>query len=243
VKIFYALAPSNPKSGKPQVGLDDGLSPEDGLKGSLDNPVSGDHDSLVSGNVSVSGLGDNYKLLLFDMATGINLCHGSIICAHIFQYHWWGRLSTFSSFQNINHVCNGLLLYKPVKEAFDCARLCIKVNGQSMWFCLLNETLRMIKLYDRAITLCKVAKIKFPPTQVEMELTTTFGDLDGREVCFPEGCSNQPSKQLLALHARTALLYAKARYSVPETSVLYLDREMSVLDDSQTEEALQYLPA
>jgi hypothetical protein len=95
----------------------------------------------------------------------------------------------------------------------------------------------MIKLYDRAITLCKVAKIKFPPTQVEMELTTTFGDLDGREVCFPEGCSNQPSKQLLALHACTALLYAKARYSVPDTSVLYLDQEMSVSDDLHTEES------
>lgn len=248
VKIFYGLAPNNPESDEPQVGLDDGLSPEDGLRVSLDSPVAGDTDSLVSVdshvsvNSHVSKLGDDYKILLFDMATGMNLRHGSVICAHIFQYRWQGKLSTLSSFQNINHVRNGLLLYKPVEDAFDRARLCIEVNGQSMRFRLLDETLRTTKLYDRAIVLRKAAKIKVPPTQVEMELTTTFGDLDGREVCFPEGCSNRPSKRLLALHARAALLYAKARYPVPETSVLYLDREMSVSDDSHTEQALRYLP-
>jgi hypothetical protein len=87
VKIFYALTPNNPELDEPQVGLDNGLSPEDGLKGSLDSPVSGDHDGLVSVNSDVSGLGDDYKLLLFNMATRINLHHGSVICAHIFQYH------------------------------------------------------------------------------------------------------------------------------------------------------------
>ena len=84
VKIFYALAPHTPKSDEPQVRLNDGLSPEDGLKGSLDSPVSGDHDSLVSVNGDVSGLRDDYNLLLFNIATGINLHHGSVICAHIF---------------------------------------------------------------------------------------------------------------------------------------------------------------
>ena len=75
-----------------------------------------------------------------------------------------------------------------------------------------------------------------------MELKTTFGDLDGRGLFFPEGCSSRSSKRLLALHGHAAFLYVRVRYPLPETADFYLDQDMSVSDDAQTQEALQYLP-
>jgi hypothetical protein len=184
----------------------------------------------------LSGDGD-----LFDMATGKNLRHGSVIGAHIFQLRWQTSLSSVTSLTDINHVRNALLLYKPVEEAFDRARLCIEVKGQTMRFRLLDEVLRTTKLTDRAVILRKAAKLEIPLTPAEMALKTTFGDLDGRELFFPQGCSHRPSKRLLALHGRAALLFARANYEVPETSVPYLDQDMNVSDDLQTQVTLERL--
>jgi hypothetical protein len=180
---------------------------------------------------------------LFDMATGKMLRHGCVIGAHIFQLCWQTSLSAVSSFQitDINHVRNALLLYKPVEDAFDRARLCIDVKGQTMRFRLLDEMLRTTKLTDRAVVLRKAAKLQIPLTPAEMALTTTFGDLDGRELFFPRGCSHRPSKRLLALHGCAALLFARANYEVPVTSVPDLDQDMSVSDDLRTQVTLKLL--
>jgi HNH endonuclease len=103
---------------------------------------------------------------LFDMATGEKLCHGSVIAAHIFQLHWQECLSVFTSLTDINDVRNALLLYKPVEDAFDRARVCILTDAgsQTMQFCLLDKALQMTKLADRAITLWKAAKLDIPQT-------------------------------------------------------------------------------
>jgi hypothetical protein len=185
-------------------------------------------------------IGDNN---LFDMATGKELRHGSVIAAHIFQFRWWRSLPLLTSLTEINDVRNALLLYKPVEDAFDRARLCIDADGQTMRFCLLDETLRTTKLADRAATLRKLAKLEIPTTPAEIALEETFGDLDGREVFFPQACSNRPSKRLLALHRRAALLFAHATYEVPETLVPYLHRGTteSVSDDMRTKIALDRL--
>jgi HNH endonuclease len=180
---------------------------------------------------------------LFDMATGEKLRHGSVIAAHIFQFRWRGCLSVFTSLTDINDVSNALLLYKPVEDAFDRARLCIYADAGSMRFCLLDKALQTTKLVDRAVALRKAAKLDIPLTPVEMALEATFGDLDGRELFFPEGCSKRPSKRLLTLHARAALLFAKSHYDLPETAAPYLDQDMtwSVSDDSQAQVALDHL--
>jgi hypothetical protein len=183
----------------------------------------------------LSGDGD-----LFDMATGKKLRHGCVIGTHIFQLCWQTSLSIVSSFTDINHVRNALLLYKPVEDAFDRARLCIDVKGQTMWFRLLDEMLQATKLTDRAVVLRKAAKLQILLTAAEMALTTTFGDLDGRELFFPRGCIQRPSKQLLALHGCAALLFARANYEVPVTSVPDLDQDMSVSDDLQTQVTLKH---
>lgn len=179
---------------------------------------------------------------LFDMATGQTLRHGSVIGAHIFQWRWRSSLPLLSSFTNIDHVRNALLLYKPVEDAFDRARLCVEVNGESLRFRLLDEAYQMVRLSDRAAELRKKGNPNAGMmTQAEMAMTATFGDLDGRELFFPQGCTNRPSKRLLVLHARASLLFAKVNYLVPEACILRLDREMSVSSDPITSDALQKL--
>lgn len=192
----------------------------------------------LSGDNELSG-----EANLFDMATSKELRHGSVIAAHIFQFQWWRNLSLLTSLTDINSVHNALLLYKPVEDTFDRARLCIDADGQTMQFRLLDETLRKTKLADRAVTLRKVAKLEIPQTPAEMALEETFGDLDGRELFFPQGCSSRPSKCLLALHGRAALLFSRANYEVPETVVPFMHRDMagSVSDDSRTKVALEHL--
>jgi hypothetical protein len=206
-----------------------------GLSGaSVENDLPSENDS--ANNLSVEND-------LFDMASGKKLRHGSIIAAHIFQFKWRGSLSLFTSLTDINDVRNALLLYKPVEDAFDTARLCIDTGGQTMRFRLLDETLRTTKLADRAVTLRKAAKRETPQTPAEMALEDTFGDLDGRELFFPQECSNRPSKRLLALHGRAALIFAKAAYEVPEAVVPHLHRDMtgSVSDDLRTKVAFERL--
>ena len=58
---------------------------------------------------------------LFDMAMGTSLLHLSVLASYIFQHKWVKHLSKFTSITNINDPHNGLLLYKPVKWAFDPA--------------------------------------------------------------------------------------------------------------------------
>jgi hypothetical protein len=49
---------------------------------------------------------------------------------------------------------NGLLLYKPVKWAFDWAKICVEVKpGDPMTFCLLDQDLCDIQLAEKACEL------------------------------------------------------------------------------------------
>jgi hypothetical protein len=144
---------------------------------------------------------------LWDMATGEHLRHGCVIAAHIFQYRWRKFLPILSSFKDIHDVQNGLLLYKPVEWAFDRAKIFIEVNdADKMTFRLLDQSLRNVKLADKASELRKEAKIERSPVGAEVTLQKTFGDLDGKDVQFPPNSEKRPSRRLLALHAYAAWL-------------------------------------
>jgi hypothetical protein len=146
---------------------------------------------------------------LFDMATGVQLPHGAVVASYIFQWRWRRSLSTFTTFTDINDTRNGLLLYKPVDWAFGRGVLCVEISGGCMSFRLLDPTLKNVKLTDMASNLRN--QCKHPNNCDEVDLPTTFGDLDGRKVFFPPNSTMRPSQRLLALHAYTSWLHTSRR--------------------------------
>ena len=172
---------------------------------------------------------------LDDMATGEKFRHASVIGSHIFQCRWRRALPFLTSFTDIDDPRNGLLLYKPVEDAFDRARLCIEVKDEKMTFRILDKTLRKKKLACRAEELRSTSSVKIPSTPLKDTLQTTFGDLDGQELHFPEGSSIRPSKRLLALHSRASWIFAKKNYEMDDTTC----PEISLSDDGKTEAAFR----
>jgi hypothetical protein len=149
---------------------------------------------------------------LFDMATGTYFPHGSVVASYIFQHKWQKELSQFTSITDIDDPRNGLLLYKPVEWAFDRAKICVEVkSGDKMTFCLLDQDLRNIVLADKACELRDDTGRGNKRLPEEMDLRTTFGDLDEQPLKFPEGTVMRPSKRLLGLHAVAARKTAQVR--------------------------------
>ena len=179
------------------------------------------------------GQSENYDPL-FDMATGRYLLHSTVKASHIFQRQWKKVLSHFSELEDINHPCNGLLLYGPVEWAFDHAQLCVEIRDGCMSFLLLDKKLAKIKLTNKAIEL--QLKNKRPATlnQQEEGIQTTFGDLDGQAVFFPPSSQMRPSKRLLALHAYSS--WVQASRSEPSSQIPYPIYDLSADGDLSGDE-------
>jgi hypothetical protein len=169
---------------------------------------------------------------LFDMATGVRLRHSTVVASHIFQRRWWACLSIYSKLTDINDIRNGLLLYKPVEWAFDRAQLCVERSGGFMRFRLLDPTLKNMKLTDMAKELRLASKRSETLDDIEADLQTTFGDLDGREVFFPPDCTMRPSKRLVMWHAIASWL--EHRKSVSNTARPVCQSGSDVSDDEET---------
>jgi hypothetical protein len=135
------------------------------------------------------------------MATGTLLPHNVVIGAHIFQHHWSKYLTTIANLSNINDTQNGLLLYKPVEWAFDNAKMCVEIVDGEMKFCLLSPELKAVKLVEQAVLLQVNSKRPGAFHPREADINITFGDLDGKPVCFLQNLTMQPSRRLLILHA------------------------------------------
>jgi len=147
---------------------------------------------------------------LFDMASGNDLEHGSVIAAHIYQKRWGPLLRQACSLilSDINFVGNGLLLFNPVEKAFDLGRICIEVDSSGwMTFYLLDKTLQGVKLVDEALRLRQKSGRGNCLIKGEQDLRLTFGDLHGREVHLPPQFLTPPSKRLLGLHAAVAWMH------------------------------------
>ena len=146
---------------------------------------------------------------VFDMATGRYFPLSDVMASHIFLYRWCHRITRYTSFSDINDVRNGLLLYKPVAWALRHAKMCIEVGNMGvMTFCLLDENLQDVMLADMASELQNASPCGHQPGSIGDE--TTFGDLDGREVQFPQQSTTRPSKRLLGIHAIAAWVAAKS---------------------------------
>ena len=155
---------------------------------------------------------------LFDMATGQYLPNGVVVAAHVFLYRWRRRLSHFTALEDIHDVHNGVFLYKPVQWAFNRAKICIEVNTTGrMIFRLLNHSLYDVALVDKACELRRELGRDHQPIGKEANLQMTFGDLNGREMQFPDHSTTRPLKQLLGLHSFA--VWVEAHHSSPHAEI------------------------
>ena len=161
---------------------------------------------------------------LFDVAIGELLPDETVVASHIFLYKWRRRISHYTTFNDVDDVRNGLLLYKPVEWAFNRAKICISINDAGrMVFHLLDHDLYHVRLADKACEFQTDSQ-----SRGRRELQTTFGDLDGKEVQFPSESTTRPAKHLLGIHAVAAWVDAQgeiddAEVPIPECNISDVD--------------------
>ena len=155
---------------------------------------------------------------MFDMATGQYLPNAVVMASHVFLYRWRRRLLHFTALEDIHDVHNGVMLYGPVQWAFNRAKICIEVNTAGrMIFRLLDHSLYDVGLVDKACELRRELGRDHQPIGKEANLQMTFGDLNGREMQFPDHSTTRPLKQLLGLHSFAA--WVEAHHSSPNAEI------------------------
>jgi hypothetical protein len=65
------------------------------------------------------------------MLTGVKLPSRHVIGAHIFKFCWSAYAEQFLGIEDIDDPRNGLLLCKPVEEAFDTSAICFIFNEET----------------------------------------------------------------------------------------------------------------
>ncbi|KAG2447328.1 hypothetical protein HYH02_007657 [Chlamydomonas schloesseri] len=130
--------------------------------------------------------------------------------SHLFKYCWKPYLRTPLGLSDINDPRNGLLLFKPLKHAFDDSRICFsmveEVGGPKFRLELLDPSLKDVKLWDYAEDNhpCKgYGKHQICTYAAE----ATFGELQGKALVFED--ANRPCKRCLQFQAKQALRRAK----------------------------------
>jgi len=121
----------------------------------------------------------------------------SIIASHIWKYCTLGDgLDVFGlDFSQLNHPRNGMLLAKPIEEAFDTKGVCFMWNPlqKKIQLCVLDPGL-LNKTVDPS--------------------AKTFQDINGAELQHPP--NNFPFRRLLSFHAEVSLKHALARNWIDE---------------------------
>ena len=65
------------------------------------------------------------------MLTSEALPSKTVIAAHLYKSSWAAFVEMALGFSDIDDVRNGLLLWKPIKHAFDTAQLCFTYDTQN----------------------------------------------------------------------------------------------------------------
>lgn len=127
----------------------------------------------------------------------IALPSDKICAAHLFRHSNEYFAEDLLGFKDINDVRNGLLLYKPIQEAFDHGQLSFVYDKESdEYHC---------RLWDDAIKQMVVLRNISQRLQRKIapnDLQLTFGDLEGEPLAFRN--LNRPFRRCLTLQARIA---------------------------------------
>jgi len=126
----------------------------------------------------------------------------NIVAAHLFKHVWQDDVSRILHFKDIDDARNGLLLYTPIKRAFDSSQIVIIYESDSLVLHLLDRSIANDFLWEKAKQMCGSRYIQ--PSTATMKLK--FKDLDGKALTFTT--SHRPYFRCLNFHARSARRYA-----------------------------------
>ncbi|KAG1708035.1 hypothetical protein DVH05_024720 [Phytophthora capsici] len=182
------------------------------------------------------GKNENGDRMLLCMVMNIGLPSSVVIAAHIFRQEHVRLIDHFEQFADIDDVRNGLLLFKPIKSAFDDLDIAILVDKQDQFILkVFNPTIKKNLLVDSLDEVQwnalgggsvptdwrKSTSSVYAPNAPDFNLLTTFGELDGKPLQFPIGSILRPFRCCLYFQAQLAR--AKALYHGWVTQNFQLD--------------------
>lgn len=149
-----------------------------------------------------------FHLQLRCMMTGCMLPRLDVCAAHLIGNCMQVYALKCFGISDIDSPKNGLLVVKPIEEAFDDSRLCFSfdVTRNSFILHVLDASYLTRKLSDHPQLTRSTKKILG---------NRTFGDLEGLPLQFPN--SKRPFKRVLQFQARQAIALATGRGTLPET--------------------------
>jgi hypothetical protein len=162
----------------------------------------------------------DYPGKLCCMALGQYVPKRLVCAAHLFKYAWRTEVSQVLGFHNINDAANGLLLIKPIEEAFDNGYMCFTWEG-SRGADRLEGQYRMHWLGDAELLIqnvkhypWKTSAEKLPAeAQAELRALTNesrgplrFMDFNAKALSF--NTDARPYRRCLIFQARFALKQA-----------------------------------
>ena len=130
------------------------------------------------------------------MVLGVRLPSSSVCGAHLFRHRNSDLAEEFVGLDDINNPRNGLLLFKPIEEAFDNYQLCILCDGEQFIVHIVDPSIRsavilenatpqhQIEVAERMLTYEELRDLRSRGDHtnapgIDFELATTFGDLEG----------------------------------------------------------------
>jgi hypothetical protein len=121
---------------------------------------------------------------------------------------------------DIDDPKNGMLMFKPLKYAFDKFQISFiaEEDGNSFQLKLFDISIQNTRLIDfitdsdeRQVVVDTVSIVK-PKKRFKYNLQTTFGEIDGKRITFYS--PNRPYNRCLNLHARLAYMIALKKGSI-----------------------------
>ncbi|KAF8517698.1 hypothetical protein BU17DRAFT_91533 [Hysterangium stoloniferum] len=155
--------------------------------------------------------------------TGVTISSKAIVAAHLWKYETGETLEYFG-FHDIDNPRNGLLLYKPIEEAYDRHLLCFyqdtnrnlrcRVLSNSLRTTTLNEFFNQQKKRIPHTTAIEPSAVQQTFTILQKAGFSTFGDLEQPSVYLRFPQAKEPFKHVLNLHAIRAYRYALQREDI-----------------------------
>ncbi|KAL3674322.1 hypothetical protein V7S43_000277 [Phytophthora oleae] len=157
--------------------------------------------------------------MLLCMVMNIDLPSTVVIASHIFRREHDRLKSRFVQIADIDDVRNGLLLFKPIKSAFDDLDIAFLVDKEDQFILtLFNPDIKSELLVD-SLTQKQWDALGgesiptdwetstgpvYAPYAPEFNVLTTFGELNGKPLRFPSGSTLRPFRRCLYHQAQLA---------------------------------------
>jgi hypothetical protein len=181
---------------------------------------------LMNAPVSLSDCNQNFKYNLCRfyrchrrkrkwiqcMVLGISFPKSLVAAVHLFRQSNEYLAMPLMQIQDIDHPKNGMLMFKPLKYAFDHFQISFIAEkyGTSFQLKLFDLSIRNTPLIDfikdsnQRQVLMNAISVTIPKKRCNFDLQTTFGDIDGKSVVFSS--LNRPLNRCLNLQARLAYM-------------------------------------